>query len=134
MIDSCRSPSFLYLLLRGSVPPGIENDPVLYPAWCGQHDDWLAVATEDNAAAKVTVLDNTNVAIQGLFKYIEPGSAEAFLASPARIAQWGSEFMIGYTDADYAAKKAPIYLVPMEENVCLTSGLKNGYGFKSTTN
>ena len=39
--------------------------------------------------------------------------------------------MCGYTDADYAAKKAPIYLMPMNETTCLTTGLKNGYGFKS---
>ena len=37
--------------------------------------------------------------------------------------------MCGYTDADYAAKKAPIYLMPMNETTCLTTGLSNGYGF-----
>ena len=51
--------------------------------------------------------------------------------SPAVEAQWSSEFMCGYTDADYAAKKAPIYLMPMNETTCLTTGLKNGYGFNS---
>jgi hypothetical protein len=40
--------------------------------------------------------------------------------------------MIGYTDADYAAKKAPIYLIPMNQTTCETTGLTNGYGFKST--
>lgn len=135
--------------LTMQTPAGKENDPVLYPAWRGQHDDWVSVAVEDGKSEATINQGATNVAIKGLFKYIEPGSAEAqaleadgyaqeewgknILASPARIAQWGSEFMIGYTDADYAAKKAPIYLVPMEEVVCTTSGLKNGYGFRSST-
>ena len=39
--------------------------------------------------------------------------------------------MGGYTDADYAAKKAPIYLIPMETTVLQTAGLVNGYGFKN---
>ena len=47
-------------------------------------------------------------------------------------AKWSSEFMIGYSDADYAAKKAPIYLIPMNQTTCETTGLTNGYGFKST--
>ena len=47
-------------------------------------------------------------------------------------ARWSSEFMIGYSDADYAAKKAPIYLVPMNETTCTTTGLQNGYGFRSS--
>lgn len=136
--------------LTMQTPAGKENDPVLYPGWRGQHDDWVSVAVEDGKAENTIMQGETNVAIKGLFKYIAPGSAEAkaleaegykqtewgknILASPARIAQWGSEFMIGYSDADYAAKKAPIYLIPMEEVVCTTSGLKNGYGFKSGSN
>jgi hypothetical protein len=47
-------------------------------------------------------------------------------------AKWTSEFMCGYTDADYAAKKAPIYLIPMNQTTCETTGLTNGYGFRST--
>lgn len=132
--------------LTMQTPAGKENDPVLYPAWRGQHDDWKGIAASyDNAAA---VVDGaTNVAIKGLFKYIEPGSAEAqaleaegykqtawgadLTATDARIAQWSSEFMIGYTDAMYSAKEPPIYLHPMEETVCLTTGLQNGYGYRS---
>ena len=49
-------------------------------------------------------------------------------------ARWSTEFMIGYTDADFAAKKAPIYLVPMTETTCTTTGLENGYGFRSKMN
>lgn len=132
--------------LTMQTPAGKENDPVLYPAWRGQHDDWKAIAASyDNESAVKE--GETNVAIKGLFKYIEPGSAEAkaleaegykqtawgadITSKEDRMAQWGSEFMIGYTDAMYSAKEPPIYLHPMEETVCLTTGLQNGYGYKS---
>ena len=42
--------------------------------------------------------------------------------------------MIGYSDADFAAKKAPIYLIPMNQTTCTTTGLQNGYGFRSSMN
>ncbi|MBR1578471.1 MAG: RagB/SusD family nutrient uptake outer membrane protein [Bacteroidales bacterium] len=133
---------------------GTDEYGLLVPGWRGQHDDWNAVAEEDGKKGAI-VMDNTNVAIQGLFRYIDPDSAEAKALeargytktawgsgtytlkslgeeySPAVEAQWSSEFMCGYTDADYAAKKAPIYLMPMNETTCLTTGLKNGYGFNS---
>ena len=91
-----------------------------------------------------------------MFKHIEPDSAEA-LALEARgykktpwgvgsytqgslgiepdagiEAKWTTEFMCGYSDADYAAKKAPIYLIPMNQTTCETTGLTNGYGFRSS--
>lgn len=132
--------------LTMQTPAGEENDPVLYPAWRGQHDDWGGIAESYGERDKVNETE-TNLAIVGLFEYIEPGSAEAqaleaegyvqtawganLTSSDARIAQWSSEFMIGYTDAMYSAKEPPIYLHPMEETVCLTTGLMNGYGYKS---
>jgi len=133
------------------------NYALLVPGWRGQHDDWESVA-EANGASKtdVTAGDNTNLAIVGLFRYIAPGSEEAqkleacgykqtnwgvltycsesekgVTPDVSREAMWSTEFMIGYSDADYAAKKAPIYLIPMQATVCSTTGLKNGYGFKS---
>jgi hypothetical protein len=133
---------------------GTDEYGLLVPGWRGQHDDWNAVAEEDGKKGAI-VMDNTNLAIQGLFRYIDPKSDEAKALeargykktpwgagtytlkslgeeySPAVEAQWSSEFMCGYTDADYAAKKAPIYLMPMNETTCLTTGLKNGYGFSS---
>ena len=56
--------------LTGQCPAGKENDPVLYPSWRGQHDDWGSLYP------KVAGVTETNVAIKGLFKYIAPGSAE----------------------------------------------------------
>ena len=98
------------------------------------------------AASKITV-DKTNLAIKGLFKHIEPGSAEAqaleadgykmveygiqMLANPSREAEWSTTFQAGYTDAMYAAKKAPIYLVFIKSDILTTVGHTNGYGFKS---
>ena len=133
---------------------GTDEYGLLVPGWRGQHDDWNAVAVEDGKPG-IIEMNNTNLAIQGLFRYIDPSSAEAadleargYKKTPwgactytkaskgeeydsAVEAQWSSEFMCGYTDADYAAKKAPIYLIPMNETTCLTTGLSNGYGFKS---
>ena len=148
--------------LTMQTPPGLvegtDEYGLLVPGWRGQHDDWLSVALEDGKPASTINQDKTNVAIQGLFRYIDPASAEAAELesrgytktpwgagsytqgskgiSPDAVteARWSTEFMIGYTDADYAAKKAPIYLVPMNETTCKTTGLTNGYGFRSSTN
>ena len=137
--------------LTMQTPPGLvegtDEYGLLVPGWRGQHDDWAAVAVDDGKSASIIVQDLTNVAIQGLFRYIDPASAEAATleangykktawgansyATPAYEAQWSSEFMCGYSDADYAAKKAPIYLIPMRETVLTTTGLTNGYGFRN---
>ena len=149
--------------LTMQTPDGLEEGSdeygLLVPGWRGQHDDWVAVAVEDGKAASTIVTDKTNVAIQGLFKHIDPDSDlakdlesrgyvktawgyESYNTKDAKTGQynpdavkegrWTSEFMCGYTDADYAAKKAPIYLIPMNETTCTTTGLKNGYGFRSS--
>lgn len=138
---------------------GTDQYGLLVPGWRGQHDDWAAVAVEDGKSASIIVQDKTNVAIQGLFRHIDPDSAEAaaleangyaktawgaesyatkdkngvYQPDAVKEARWSTEFMIGYSDADYAAKKAPIYLVPMNETTCSTTGLTNGYGFRSST-
>ena len=148
--------------LTAQTPEGLDpmsdEYAVCFPGWRGQHDDWLSVATEDGRASSVSFgtgeNDNTNIAILGLTKHLtdaEIADAEArgYKKTPwgslqyskidgvtpdaAREATWGSEFMCGYSDADYAAKKAPIYLVAMNETTCTTTGLTNGYGFMSKT-
>ena len=117
------------------------------------------MALEDGKPESTIVQDNTNLAIQGLFRYIDPESDEAkaledrgyvktnwgydtynkldpktklYGYDAGKEAAWSSEFMCGYSDADYQAKKAPIYLSPMNETTCTTTGLSNGYGFRST--
>ena len=133
---------------------GMDEYGLLVPGWRGQHDDWNAVAVEDGKTNAV-VMDNTNLAIQGLFRYIDPESDEAkdleargYKKTPWGVGtytqasaglvpdavtegRWSTEFMCGYSDADYSAKKAPIYLIPMNQTTCTTTGLKNGYGFRS---
>ncbi|MCR4825229.1 MAG: RagB/SusD family nutrient uptake outer membrane protein [Bacteroidales bacterium] len=143
--------------LTMQTPPGTDPDTekgaLLIPGWRGQHDDWGKVAEEDGYDLTRLKLDDSNLAIRGLFRYIDPDSAEAKALEaqgykktewgigmytvngkydPDREFLWSASFMCGYTDADYAAKKAPIYMNPYEASVCATTGLKNGYGFKSS--
>lgn len=114
-----------------------ESDPVLFPGWRGQHDDWGSIqpAFKD--------VNETNVAIRGLFKYIKPGSDEAKALEADGYVQtnWGvdmydyrdsyaTKLLCGYSDADYAAKNPPIYLIPNRYNDLQNSGITNGYGFR----
>ena len=46
-----------------------ESDPALYPGWRGQYD-------YSTTSVKVTGTDH-NLAIEGLFNYIDPDGAEA---------------------------------------------------------
>lgn len=114
-----------------------ESDPVLFPGWRGQHDDWGSIqpAFKD--------VNETNVAIKGLFKYISPDSdeAKALEAEGYVKTNWGvdmyeyrdsyaTKLLCGYSDADYAAKNPPVYLIPNRYNDLQNSGITNGYGFR----
>lgn len=123
--------------LTAQTPADKQDDPVLFPGWRGQHDDWGSVVP---AYANET---KTNVAIKGLFKYIAPGSAEAlaleadgYEKTPWAIDMlnyedsYATKLFAGYSDADYAAKNPPIHLLPNTYQVLLNSGITNGYGFK----
>lgn len=123
--------------LTGQCPAGKENDPVLYPSWRGQHDDWGSLYP------KVAGVTETNVAIKGLFKYIAPGSAEAkaleaegYVQKPWAVDMdkyrdsYATKLLAGYSDADFAAKNPPIYLLPFTYNTLTTSNITNGYGFR----
>lgn len=138
--------------LTMQTPEGLDENSdkyaLLYPGWRGQHDDWVSVAVEDGKKESDIEQVNTNLAILGLTRFIKEGTPEAdaliargykktpwgegMLKNETIRANWSEFFMVGYSDADYAAKKAPIYLTPMNETVCTTTGLKNGYGFKSS--
>lgn len=160
LVDAKKDYGFrLTMTTPAGLTEGSDEYAVLYPGWRGQHDDWQAakdyqIKSRGNNVKVGVVEDYTNLAIQGLFKYIEPGSAEAQALEargykqtdwavgmytkdgsddPNQEAEWSTKFMGGYSDADYAARKAPIYLIPMEETVCVTSGVLNGYGFRSKT-
>lgn len=123
--------------LTTQTPADKQDDPVLFPGWRGQHDDWGGVVP---AYGSETM---TNVAIKGLFNYIAPGSAEAaaleadgYVQTPWAIdmlkyeESYATKLFAGYTDADYTAKNPPIHLLPNTYQVLLNTGITNGYGFR----
>lgn len=123
--------------LTAQTPADKQDDPVLFPGWRGQHDDWGSVVP---AYAGQNM---TNVAIKGLFKYIAPGSPEALALEADGYEQtpwaidmlkyedsYATKLFAGYTDEDYIAKNPPIHLLPNTYQVLLNSGITNGYGFK----
>lgn len=119
--------------LTAQCPEDKKDDPVLYPGWRGQNDDWEAHGLDYK-----TDTPATNLAIKGLFERIEPGSAEAkaLEADGYEMQNWGADLVTNreeydkYLFLDYDYVKAPIYLWPFTPNVILTGGFTNGYGFK----
>lgn len=123
--------------LTAQTPADKKDDPVLFPGWRGQHNNWGGLVP---AYASQNM---TNVAIKGLFKYIAPGSAEAvaleaegYVQTPWAIDMlnyedsYANKLFAGYTDEDYAAKNPPIHLLPNMSQVLLNTGITNGYGFR----
>ncbi len=122
--------------LTADTPADQKDDPVLYPGWRGQHDDWSSVYPNAQTG-------KTNVAIKGLFRYIAPGSEEALELEADGYVQtawavdmakykdsYATKLLAGYSDEDFAAKNPPIYLLPFTYQVLTTSHITNGYGFK----
>lgn len=107
------------------------SDPVLYPGWRGQNDDWAAFGCKYSGTA------TPNLAIKGLFNYIAPGSAEATALENDgyKKVDWAvniseQEYYTNlFLDYDYVS--APIYLWPFTPNTISTGGFTNGYGFKN---
>lgn len=111
--------------------------PVRFPSWRGNCDLWTS-------SGFTTATGNRNLAIQGLFKYIDPASAEAKALEAAGYkkvdwgativkneAQYTTNIFKGYTDAFYAAGVPPRYLFAMgSETISKSNGaIANGYGF-----
>jgi starch-binding outer membrane protein, SusD/RagB family len=111
---------------------------VLSPGWRGNCDLW-------GGQGFTAITGKRNLAIKGLFKYIDPASAEAaaLVADGYVKTPWGSNMVTyeaqyttdvfkGYTDAYYSAGVPPRYLFPLtSETVSKSNGLiTNGYGFK----
>lgn len=119
--------------LTTQCPEGKEDDPVLYPGWRGQNNDWAKYGCDYG-----TTTPKTNLAIKGLFEYIDPNGpeAKALEADHYTKANWGAD-LVNYYDEyytylfyDYDYVKAPIYLWPFTPNIVSTGGFTNGYGFK----
>ncbi len=119
------------------VPETDPTHPVNFPGWRGNCDLWGANGFLPSAG-------NRNLAIKGLFKFIDPAGAEA----AALVAQgyvktaWGADIVKyesqystdifkGYTDAYIAGGVPPRYLLPLSsETISKSNGLiSNGYGF-----
>jgi len=129
--------------LTTECPEGAKDDPVLYPGWRGQNDDWAAVGkaagvSDANIQKNLTAGDLTNLAIKGLFVYIDPEGAEAkaLEADGYQKVEWGKTLVDKYDEYytylfyDYDYVSAPIYLWPFTPNAISTTGFTNGYGFK----
>jgi hypothetical protein len=110
------------------------NDPVLYPGWRGQYDYTKIAAVAD----KVTGTDH-NLAIKGLFNYIDPQGAEAaaLIADGYKAVEWGIQLI--QSEATYkenvlsgitSATVPPIYYWPIPyETLSQSKGkITNGYG------
>lgn len=113
-----------------------ETDPVLFPGWRGQNDDYESEAKE--AGQSFTSPTATNVAIKGLFEYIDPSSSEAatleadgYVKTP-----WGQKLVENKNDySTYnlsgltSISDVPVYLAPLASQELVNSGMTNGYGF-----
>lgn len=124
--------------LTTQCPAGSESNPVLYPGWRGQNDNWEAFTKDATKPIYATTTPKTNVAIKGLFSYINPTGTEAtaLVADGYAKVNWGADLVTNYDEYytwmfwDYDYDKAPIYLWPFTPNVIATGGFTNGYGFK----
>lgn len=131
--------------LTTQCPEGKEDDPVLFPGWRGQNDDWAQAGrnigvTDANITKGLTAGDKTNLAIKGLMRYIDPDGAEAAAleADGYKKVEYGKQLVDNeyeyYTTMflDYDYESAPIYLWPLSPNTISTSkgAITNGYGFK----
>ncbi|MFV0290577.1 MAG: RagB/SusD family nutrient uptake outer membrane protein [Mangrovibacterium sp.] len=115
-----------------------ETDPVLFPGWRGQNNDWELEARQVGDAS-FSAAKLSNLAIKGLFTTIDQNEAELLLSEGYTRVAWGSDIVkyrsdyadnlfSGYSDADADANKPPIYLLPLAEQELITSGITNGYG------
>jgi len=120
--------------LTTECPEGEEDDPVLYPGWRGQNDDWEGVAS--NNGLSFTYSDTkTNLAIQGLFTQVDTDKEADLIAHGYTKVDWGAELVENYDEYytylfwDYDYTSAPIYLWPYTPNIISTGGFTNGYDF-----
>ena len=129
--------------LTTECPENAKDDPVLYPGWRGQNDDWTAVGKaagikDETLEKNLTAGNLTNLAIKGLFTYIDPEGeeAKALEADGYTKVSWGQALLDNYDEYytylfyDYDYVSAPIYLWPFTPNAISTTGFTNGYGFK----
>ena len=118
--------------LTTQCPEGKENDPVLYPSWRGQKDNWDELGLDYG-----TKTPKTNLAIKGLFDKVSDEEAEELTKDGYKKVNWGKTLVDNddeyykYLFYDYDYVSAPIYLWPFTPNIIATGGFVNGYGFSN---
>lgn len=118
--------------LTTQCPEGKENDPVLYPSWRGQKDNWDELGLDYG-----TKTPKTNLAIKGLFAPVSDEEAEELTKDGYKKVNWGKTLVDNddeyykYLFYDYDYVSAPIYLWPFTPNIIATGGFVNGYGFSN---
>lgn len=118
--------------LTTQCPEGKENDPVLYPSWRGQKDNWDELGLDYG-----TKTPKTNLAIKGLFAPVSDEEAEELTKDGYKKVDWGKTLIDNddeyykYLFYDYDYVSAPIYLWPFTPNIIATGGFVNGYGFSN---
>jgi hypothetical protein len=127
------------LTTQCEVPEADPTWPVRFPGWRGNCDLWAS-----KNPIFIPSNGTRNLAIQGLFRYIDPAGPEAatLVADGYVKTAWGSVIVTnkdqyttnifkGYTDALYASGAPPRYLMPLNsETISKSNGLiSNGYGF-----
>ena len=118
--------------LTTQCPEGKENDPILYPSWRGQKDNWDELGLDYG-----TKTPKTNLAIKGLFAPVSDEEAEELTKDGYKKVNWGKTLVDNddeyykYLFYDYDYVSAPIYLWPFTPNIIATGGFVNGYGFSN---
>ena len=118
--------------LTTQCPEGKENDPILYPSWRGQKDNW-----DDLGLNYGTKTPKTNLAIKGLFDKVSDEEAAELTKDGYKKVNWGKTLVDNddeyykYLFYDYDYVSAPIYLWPFTPNIIATGGFVNGYGFSN---
>lgn len=109
------------------------NNPILYPGWRGQYN-W----STSSVSGKVKGTDH-NVAIKGLFNYIDPNGLEAsnLLSEGYQLTDWAIEIVNNETSYDRnilsgikSSEDPPRYFYPIPfETISKSKGnITNGYG------
>ena len=127
------------LTTQCEVPSTDPTFPVRFPGWRGNCDLWASFNKDF-----IPSVGKRNLAIQGLFRYIDPSGPEAAALEADGYVKtsWGkgiidntdhytANIFKGYPDSYYAAGTPPRYLLPLSsETIAQSNGLiSNGYGF-----
>lgn len=130
---------------NANVDESNPNYPVLTPGWRGNCDKWTA-ATYNAGNGYTASSGNRNIAIKGLFRYINPTGSEALALQAAGYVKtnWGinivnnesqytSDIFKGYQDNYYAAGYPPRYVRALTyETIAQSKGkITQGYGHAS---